>query len=162
MHMENINPPLAVSQPLTLLLSCPSAIEQKLGSVTIRRSYEEGEVLFEQNTPCDGLYLIVAGEFSRITDRWDKRLSLAPLKAGDLAELAAILGDGKHISTVTAITAASALVFPRSALEEAFTAYPPLRMHLLEELGREVSRAYTTLSFGRGIRTRRMRKPAAS
>lgn len=161
-NSDKLTSPMAVSQPLNLLLSCPSEIEQRLGSVTVRRNYTDGEVLFEQNTPCDGLYLILAGEFSRATDRWETHLSLAPLHAGDLVELAAILGEGKHSSTVVATAPSAALVFPRSALEEAFAAYPPLRMHLLEELGREVSRAYTMLSFGRGVRTRRSRKSVAS
>jgi CRP-like cAMP-binding protein len=33
-------------------------------------------------------------------------------------------------------------MLPKDALFEAFREYPPLRMHLLEELAREVSRGY--------------------
>lgn len=157
-NSDKLTSPMAVSQPLNLLLSCPIEIEQKLGAATVRKNYADGELLFEQNKPCDGLYLVLAGEFARATERWETRLTLAPLHAGDLVELAAILGEGRHTSTVVASGPSAALVFPRSALEEAFAAYPPLRMHLLEELGREVSRAYTMLSFGRGVRTRKSRK----
>lgn len=161
-NSDKLTSPMAVSQPLNLLLSCPTEIEQRLGAATERRNYLDGEILFEQSKPCDGLYLILAGEFARVTERWETRLTLTSLRAGDLVELAAILGEGKHTSTAIATVPSAALVFPRSALEEAFASYPPLRMHLLEELGREVSRAYTMLSFGRGVRTRKSRKSAIS
>lgn len=156
------NSSVASSQPLNLLLSCPVEVEQKLGAATERRNYNDGEILFEQGEACDGLYLIVSGDFARKTERWETHLNLSPLHAGDLVELAAILGDGKHTSTAVATGSASALVFPRAALDEAFVAYPLLRMHLLEELGREVSRAYAMLSFGRKMRTRKSRKDTAS
>lgn len=158
MNEDRTNSSGAVPQPLTFLFECPKEVEKKLGAATERRSFVDGQVLFEQNQACDGLYLILAGEFARATDRWGTRLSLSPLHAGDLVELAAILGDGQYTSTVTATSSAAVMVFPRTALEEAFAAFPPLRMRLLEELGREVSRAYAIVSFGRGLRTRRSRK----
>ncbi len=158
MNADKPNLSTAAAQPLNLLLSCPAEVEQKLGAATERRSYSDGDILFEQGKICDGLHLIVSGEFARTTERWEARLNLSPLHAGDLVELTAILGDGKHTSTAVATGPASTLVFPRAALEEAFLVYPPLRMHLLEELGREVSRAYAMLSFGRRVRTRKSRK----
>ena len=61
---------------------------------------------------------------------------------GQLVELAAVLGDGRHTYTLTAQTAGSVLLLPIQALSQAFQEHPPLRMQLLEELAREVSRAY--------------------
>jgi hypothetical protein len=41
------------------------------------------------------------------------------------------------------------------ALNQAFDSYPPLRMRLLEELAREVSRAYISCCLNRTIHVRR-------
>jgi len=41
-----------------------------------------------------------------------------------------------------------------------FEMYPPLRMRLLEELAREVSRAYLSCCLNRAVHTRRRTGPA--
>lgn len=139
-------------RPLTELLACPGPLEQRLGAASQRRNYPAGELLFSQGKECDGLYLLLTGEFARSAQRREKRLSLGVLHAGDLAELAAVLGDGEHNYSLIAATDAAALVFPMSALLSAFQEYPPLRMHLLEELGREVSRSYGSVYVPRKTR----------
>ncbi|HVJ09098.1 MAG TPA: Crp/Fnr family transcriptional regulator [Acidisarcina sp.] len=141
-------------RPLTELLACPGQLEQQLGAAAQRRHYAAGELLFAQGTECDGLYLLLTGEFARSAQRREKRLTLGTLHAGDLVELAAVLGDHRHNYTLAASTDAAALVFPMSVLQAAFQEYPPLRMHLLEELGREVSRAYGLVYLPRKTRIR--------
>jgi CRP-like cAMP-binding protein len=47
------------------------------------------------------------------------------------------------------------LLLPMEALNQAFQNYPPLRMRLLEELAREVSRAYNACCQNRTIARRR-------
>lgn len=153
-HASRDSSSAATSRPLTELLACPGTIEQRLGMATIRRDYAAGDVLFAQETPCDGLYLLLAGEFYRTAERRDKRLSLGAVRTGDLVELCAVLGDGNHTYSLTAASPASALVFPMQALEQAFVEYPPLRMHLLEELAREVSRCYGAVYLPRKTRHR--------
>jgi hypothetical protein len=46
------------------------------------------------------------------------------------------------------------------ALTRAFESYPPLRMHLLEELAREVTRAYYDCWLSRALKPRRERSAA--
>ena len=46
-------------------------------------------------------------------------------------------------------------MLPIDALHQAFESYPPLRMRLLEELAREVSRAYITCCLTRVTPARR-------
>jgi CRP-like cAMP-binding protein len=48
-------------------------------------------------------------------------------------------------------------MLPMEALQRAFENHPPLRMQLLEELAREVSRAYHVCSLAHCARTRRSR-----
>jgi CRP-like cAMP-binding protein len=45
-------------------------------------------------------------------------------------------------------------MLPIEALSQAFQSYPPLRMQLLEELAREVSRAYDTCCLNRAVNSR--------
>jgi len=51
---------------------------------------------------------------------------------------------------------------PMQALEQAFRLHPPLRMRLLEELAREVSRAYVACCATRTAGLRRRVGSAAS
>jgi hypothetical protein len=46
-------------------------------------------------------------------------------------------------------------MLPIEALNQAFQRFSPMRMKLLEELAREVSRAYNTCCFSRMARIRR-------
>jgi CRP-like cAMP-binding protein len=87
-------------------------------------------------------------------------VELAPVRAGELLELAAVLGDGQHHFTLTAQTAASVLLLPMEAVSRAFQSYAPLRMKLLEELAREVSRAYFYCNLCHPVRLRRVRSAA--
>jgi len=141
-------------RPLTELLACPGSLEQRLGASSERRDYKAGDLLFSQGAECEGLYLLLAGEFCRSSYRRDKRVNLGILHPGDLVELAAVLGDGGHNYSLQATTDATALLFPMATLRAAFQEYSPLRMHLLEELGREVSRAYGSVYVQRKTRTR--------
>jgi CRP-like cAMP-binding protein len=142
------------SRPLTELLACPDSIGSLLGSSAERRDYVKGDTIFAQGEPAQGLFLLLAGDFWRTAERRDKRLSLTPLRAGDLTELGAVLGGGAHTYTLFAASAAAALLFPVSDLQHVFEVYPPLRMHLLEELSREVSRSYGAIYLPHRTRSR--------
>jgi len=143
------------AHPLAELLECPPTIGSLLNSSALSIDFDAGETVFRQNGVCKGLYVVVAGQFLRKAERLESRLTLGPARAGDLVELAAALGDGHHTYTLTAQTPGSVLLLPIEALSQAFQKYPPLRMQLLEELAREVSRAYNSCCLTRTVRTRR-------
>ena len=90
------------------------------------------------------------------------RVTLGSARPGDLVELAAALGDGHHTYTLSAVTYGSLLLLPMDALRKSFEGYPPLRMRLLEELAREVSRAYITCCLTRVTPARRHSNAVAS
>ena len=143
------------AHPVAELLDCPTATGSLLAGSSQRIDCDAGETVFRQHGACRGLYLVVSGQFLRRTERMQARLTLAPARTGDLVELAATLGDGRHTYTLSAQTAGSVLMLPIDALSQAFQNYPPLRMRLLEELAREVSRAYNTCCQNRIVRVRR-------
>jgi CRP-like cAMP-binding protein len=137
------------------LLECPPAIGLLLNRSAQCVSFDAGEVVFRQSEICRGLYLVVSGQFQRRAERMQTRLTLSPARAGDLVELAAALGDGHHTCTLAAQTPSAVLLLPIEALNQAFQSFPPLRMRLLEELAREVSRAYIACCLSRAAKPRR-------
>jgi CRP-like cAMP-binding protein len=143
------------AHPLSELLECPPATGNLLNGAAQCITVNEGETVFRQAGACRGLYLVVSGQFLRRTERLETRLVLGLARTGDLVELAAVLGDGNHTYSLSAQTAGSVLLLPKAALSQAFNAYPQLRMHLLEELAREVSRGYSASCQNRMPMTRR-------
>jgi hypothetical protein len=151
----------AAAHPLAELLECPREAGQLLSSASRCIDVDAGEVVFRQNGSCKGLYVVVSGDFVRKAERFQMRVTLGSARPGDLLELAAALGDGHHTYTLTALTPGSVLILPIDALRHAFESHPPLRMRLLEELAREVSRAYITCCMTRVTPARRHANGAA-
>jgi CRP-like cAMP-binding protein len=143
------------AHPLAELLDCPQDAGSVLAGASQTIDFAAGQVVFRQDGASKGLYVVVSGEFARKTERLRMRMTLGTARPGDLLELAAALGDEHHTYTLCAVTAGSVLLLPIEALHRAFQSYPPLRMRLLEELAREVSRAYITCSLSRVVPARR-------
>jgi CRP-like cAMP-binding protein len=143
------------AHPLAELLECPPEAGNLLNGAAHCVEYETGDTVFCQRDKCRGLYVVVSGCFVRKAERLRTRVTLGPARAGDLVELAAALGDGHHTYSLVAQTAGSLLLLPIEGLRQTFEKYPPLRMRLLEELAREVSRAYLVCSLTRTLHTRR-------
>lgn len=146
----------AAARPLAELLACPQKASELLNAASRHVEFRDGETIFRQGDACQGLYVIVAGNLLRRAERREARLVLGPVHAGELVELAAALGEVRHTYTLTAQSAGSLVLLAGESLREAFKAYAPLRMRLLEELAREVSRGYSACCAARlaGIRRR--------
>ncbi|MGD0893075.1 MAG: cyclic nucleotide-binding domain-containing protein [Terracidiphilus sp.] len=145
---------LIAPRPLAELLQCPPATVSLLNGSTQCMDFESGRVVFRQSEISQGLYVLVTGQYMRRTERLETRLTLGTARAGELVELAAVLGDRHHTYTLSTQTPGSVLLLPMDALNQAFKDYPPLRMRLLEELAREVSRGYIASCQNRILRTR--------
>ena len=143
------------AHPLAELLECPPATGNLLTDSAVCFNCEAGQAIFRQGEDCKGLFVVVSGQYTRSSERLRTRLTLGPARAGDLMELAATLGECHHTYTLRAITPGTLLLLPIEALRGAFESYPPLRMHLLEELAREVSRAYIACTLNRKTPLRR-------
>ncbi len=143
------------AHPLAELLECPQEAGDLLHGSALCLELDAGETVFRQGEVCQGLYVVVSGQFVRKAERLKSRVTLGPARAGDLVELAAALGDGRHTYTLSAVVSGTLLMLPMEALQQAFQSFPPLRMRLLEELAREVSRAYISCSIGWPAHTRR-------
>ena len=144
------------ARPIAELLACPPAIGNLLNASAECIEFVTGDVIFHQNDICRGLYVVVAGQLLRKAARIDARLTLGTVRAGEIVELAAMLGDVRHTYTLAAQTNGTVMRLPKESLVRAFQSHAPLRMQLLEELAREVSRAYALCCATRlaGIRRR--------
>jgi CRP-like cAMP-binding protein len=149
----------AEAHPVSELLACPPETGILLTASAQSLSFDIGQTIFRQGCVCEGLYLVVTGQLQRRTERLDTRLVLGTARPGDLVELAAALGDSLHTFSLIAQTSGSMLFLPIGCLREAFESYPPLRMKLLEELAREVSRGYRSSSLSKVVRARRSSQP---
>jgi CRP-like cAMP-binding protein len=145
----------AASRPIAELLACPPAVANLLNASAQCIEFDTGETVFRQSAACRGLYLVISGQLLRKADRADTRLTLGSVRAGELVELAAALGASHHTYTLIAQAPGSILLLPIESLNCAFQTYPPLRMQLLQELAREVSRAYGACCVTRMSGTRR-------
>ncbi len=143
------------ARPLAELLQCPPGTGELLNGAAQCIDLQIGQIVFRQLEACRGLYVVISGQYLRRTERLETRLTLGVARAGDLVELAAVLGDGRHTYTLCAQTDGSVLLLPIEALNRAFEAYPRLRMQLLEELAREVSRGYDASCQNRAPRMQR-------
>lgn len=150
------------THPLAELLACPPSTSKLLTSSAQTLAFSSGDVIFNQSEPCRGLYLVVSGQLVRRAERLSMRVTLGLARSGDLVELAAALGDSVHTYTLMAQTPGSILLLPIDALQEAFRSHPPLRMRLLEELAREVSRAYHLCTLSNLGRSRRRTSSSAT
>jgi len=158
-HLERLA--AVAAHPLAELLDCPQEAGNLLSGATRALDFDVGQTIFRQHASARGLYVVVSGEFMRKAERFKMRVTLGTARPGDLLELAAALGDGRHTYTLSAVTSGSLLLLPIDALRRAFDGYPPLRMRLLEELAREVSRAYISCSLSRVAPVRRHRAAPA-
>lgn len=143
------------AHPIAELLECPPETSSLLNADAVFLNFQAGDIVFRQDEQCRGLYVVIAGECLRKTDRLSTRVTLGPARPGDIVELASALSAAKHTYSLTALSQGTLLFLPLKALYAAFEAYPPLRMRLLQELAREVSRAYHTCCMSRSVPRRR-------
>lgn len=145
----------ATPRPLAELLACPSTTADLLNVSVQHIEFVSGDTVFRQGAACRGLYVVASGRLQRRAERMQARVVLGSVQAGELVELAAALGAGQHTYTLVAQSPATLMMLPIDSLHQAFDKYPPLRMQLLEELAREVSRAYVSCRATRDAGIRR-------
>jgi CRP-like cAMP-binding protein len=145
------------AHPIAELLDCPPETGKLLNGAAECITVHAGDIVFRQDDPSSGLYLVVSGEFLRKADRFNTRVTLGAVRPGEIVELASVLSGIRHTYSLTAISESTLLLLPQDALRAAFEHYPPLRMRLLQELAREVSRAYLTCCMTRAVPARRHR-----
>jgi NADH dehydrogenase len=120
---------VAVDWTLDLLLP-PDIVQLRTDrSVGLRREhFEPGEVIFEEGSHGDWLYIVVDGEVEvvkRVPGRGE--VALRRLRPGDCFGEIALLGDHVRTATTRSVTAVNVLAVDRDAFHALFSTLPPLR-----------------------------------
>lgn len=124
-----------------------------LAGVCERRAVTNGEILFEEGTPSDTLFVIISGRFavSRDTGRgFSDTLSL--LEAGQLAGESGFLDGSPHSATLRAVGDAQVVTLDRAHLESLLVDHPILVykvmrsiVHSIREIIRRMNRQHSEL-----------------
>jgi CRP-like cAMP-binding protein len=146
----------AAARPVSELLACSRDVSDLLSASARTIAFENGDYVFHQGDACAGLYLVVDGRLMRRSEQGGVRIPLGVIRPGELVELAAALGEPSHTYSLVGQGKGSLVLLPLHHLNRAFEACPALRMRLLEELAREVSRAYYATSVARDLLMRRV------
>ena len=115
---------VAAPHPIAELLACPPAVGNMLNASAESIEFDAGDILFHQNDVCRGLYVVISGYLVRKAARLDARLTLGTVRAGEVVELAAMLGDVRHTYTLIGQSKGTAMRLPKEALQRAFELYP--------------------------------------
>ena len=146
------NPSLLADRPITLAehevcsgLS-PEALAVLQGVLQLRR-FDAGALVIRKGDPADVLYLLMQGQVSVtivLPNGGNKRLATFPagMAFGELA----IIDRGERTADVRADTAVECYVLPVTALDRLGETHPAIKMKLLENLLRHVSRTVNRLN----------------
>ena len=146
------NPRLLAERPMTLAEheACdglaPEALAVLEGALE-RRSFKAGTLVLRKGDPADALYLLMRGQVSVVMSLPSggiKRLATFPagMAFGELA----ISNRGERTADVRADSAAECYVLPVAALDRLGETHPAIKMKLLENLLRHVSRTVSRLN----------------
>lgn len=150
--LAQANPHLLADRPTTLAEheTCaglsPEALVVLEGALE-RRVFEAGTLVIRKGDPADALYLLMRGQVSvvmALSSGEIKRLATFPagMAFGELA----IIGRGERTADVRADTTAECYVLPVTALDRLGETHPAIKMKVLENLLRHVSRTVSRLN----------------
>lgn len=118
---------------------------QAVASLAEEAVISQGETLGRRGEPGDALYAILEGHVEFTAGVGEPEITLRVAGPGEALPLACILGDGRLVTTVQAITDIRALRFPRHRLTELCMARP--------DIGVQIYRAIAEVAMARYQRT---------
>ena len=98
-------------------------------------SFDEGQVVVEEGSPGNSMYVLSSGTLEVHTGQGDKRIKLADLTPGDFFGEAALLSGRPRTATIRAATHAECLVLSREDYDDMVTMHPRVRQ-VMEEFNR--------------------------
>jgi CRP/FNR family transcriptional regulator, cyclic AMP receptor protein len=134
------NPPVALSaetilERTRLFRGLPPATIRQISSLSIRRSYSVGAIVFSQADPGDALYGVVSGKIRiSASSRDGREIFLNIMEPGDTFGEIALL-DGRHRTATASATATSELIIiTRDHFLELLKREPTLVNHVVQLL----------------------------
>jgi CRP/FNR family transcriptional regulator, cyclic AMP receptor protein len=125
-----------------LLADVPAEDVRKLLSISRRRTFGKGEVVFHRDDPGDSLHLVVKGSFAvRITTQRGDTVTVAVRGPGDnFGEMALTVPEHRRSATVVALEAAETMAVRYAEFEQLRKTHPQISQMLVAFLAGEVRR----------------------
>lgn len=127
LELEIVAPPTASGLPSIPLFSMLTEAELKeiLGTAMEVRAYGLGEVIVQEGQPGESMFALVEGTVGvfRGHDTADER-RVASMSAGEIFGEVALVSKGLRVATVVTDDGATALEFPRAAMEQVVARHP--------------------------------------
>ena len=106
-----------------------------VAALSVTRTYQAGETLFQRNEPGDYLYGVISGQVRISTQSAEGReLALNTLGPGDIGGEIAVLDGGARTATGRALTKTTVFVVPREGLTQLMMRQPRLAVYLVRVL----------------------------
>jgi CRP-like cAMP-binding protein len=125
-----------------LLADVPAEDVRKLLSISRRRTFGKGEVVFHRDDPGDSLHLVVKGSFAvRITTQRGDTVTVAVRGPGDnFGEMALTAPEHRRSATVVALEAAETMAVRYAEFEQLRKTHPQISQMLVAFRAGEVRR----------------------
>jgi len=105
-----------------------------------RITYEAGDVIFQQDTPSEALYVILEGTVDVIREAPTGRIRLAQIEEGNMFGETGVLCDQNRTATIEAATPVTVLQLDRHTFNEVARDVPQLSLAIAKELARRLER----------------------
>jgi CRP/FNR family transcriptional regulator len=106
-----------------------------LASKVVQRSFARGHILFLEEQPCEGLYVVTSGRVKvfKVSPQ-GRELVLNVLGPGDAFNEVAVLDGGPNPASAATMTPSTLLILAREPLLELIGRHPPLAQSVIEHL----------------------------
>ncbi len=125
-----------------LLVGLKQVEIEALLSLALKEGYAPGEVVVEEGTPGDTMYMVKSGGVAvHKTEKQGKEIQLASLEsAGDFFGEMVFVDVMPRSATVRANSACELLAFPLNALKEFFVGHPDAHLAIVLNIARVLSK----------------------
>lgn len=126
---------------------------KELEGVLQKRTFESGQVVFEQGKPGVGMYVVIAGEVEISQVDQGDQLVLTRVGDGGFFGETALLDDAVRTATAVAVEETEVMFFPRSGLLTLVENRPHLGVKVVMQLSQVIAERLRRAN--RGLRTAR-------
>jgi CRP/FNR family transcriptional regulator len=122
-------------EPRPLLSAIDGATRARLLGSAARRTYEPNEIVFLQDEPCAGLFMVVSGllKIAKVSSEGREQV-LRHVSAGGSFNEVAVLDGGANPATVTAVERSELLVVSRDSMLALIAETPGLAETMIQAL----------------------------
>ena len=133
-HTCRLSQDLELLRRTTLLAGIGLDIVKLFAYLSIRRTYQAGDLLIEQNQKADKAFILINGTLDVSVHHRDKDIRLQPLKEDDFFGELALLAAFDWFFSVRAVTDVEVLIIHRRSFQKILEKFPSHKDMLIERV----------------------------